>query len=522
MSEPPASKSLASHASRNAITAVGARLSILVVALILTPFVLRHLTAQIYGVVVVIGSLYDYLSLVRGGVGAAMQRYVTLNHHAGEHEKARQYYAAGFWLTMLLRTLVLLLGLALAWPITAYLHLDRALRPEASLGVALQILAAVITDLAIVLAVPIYVTGRVAALSRIQIAQGWIRMAFVFAALTFFRSSLPVYAGALVATELVGMLTTAIVGQRRGTVGAVIPRFSVGTPEIRGELFRYGGMALVSQIAILLYVAADNLFIGRLFGPTAITHYSLGVRWTPIVLGLLFALTSGLTPFFTMLEAKGESDRSRQALLRTVAVMTAVSVPMCFTPCVVGDLFLLRWVGPEYRDSTKYLIAMLGPAVIEGALSPVFMALTARGKIGWVATADIVVAVLNVSLSLVLALVFKLGPLGFALGNSFALAVKNLLMVMLAMRGDPTFPTVAQVYRPLPFAIAGAAPGLVLLWFARPLFQGTLAGVLAGGVLGGALALAGSLLATLGPREIARLWNVLPGAKALGARFRRT
>jgi O-antigen/teichoic acid export membrane protein len=157
MSAPAPPRSLTSLASRNAITAVAARVSTLVVGLILTPLVLANLRAELYGLVVVIGSLYDYLSLLRGGVGAAMQRFVTLNHHAGDHEQARRYYAAGFWLTAILRSVVLLGGLALAWPITAFLHLTPAVRPEAAFGVGLQIVAAVITDLAIVLAVPIYV-----------------------------------------------------------------------------------------------------------------------------------------------------------------------------------------------------------------------------------------------------------------------------------------------------------------------------------------------------------------------------
>jgi O-antigen/teichoic acid export membrane protein len=509
--------SLTSHASRNAIMAVAARVSTLAVGLILTPIVLHHLKAQLYGLVVVIGSLYDYLSLLRGGVGAAMQRYVTLHHHAGDHERARAYYASGFWLTAILRTVVLLAGLALAWPITGFLHLDPAVRPEAAVGVALQILAAIVTDLGIVLTVPIYVTGRLATTSRVQLVQGWIRLGMVFTAFALFGPRLPVYGAALVMTELVGMVTIAILAQRRGTVGAVIPPLRLGTPAVRGDLFRYGGFALLSQVAILMYVAADNLFIGRLFGPAAITHYSLGARWTPIVLGLIFALTSGLTPFFTMLEAQGRSERSRSALLRAIAVMTAVSVPLCFTPCVMGDLFLRRWVGPEYPDSHIYLIAMLAPAVVEGALSPVFMALTARGRIGWVATADIGVAVSNVAVSLILALGFHLGILGFALGNSFALVTKNLVMVVLARRRDPTFPSAGEVYRTMPRAMLGAAPGLALLGLLRPLYGGSLPGVMAAGMLGGALALTGSLLVALGPAEIGRLARALPG---VGARMR--
>lgn len=495
------------------MVAVAARLSTLLVSVILTPFVLHKLGRELYGVVVAVTSVYEYMSLIRGGVGGALRRYVTLHFHGGRLEAARDFYAAGFWWSGILRTVVLAVGLLLALPLCGFLRLSEAVRPDAAVGVGLVFLAAVIADQASVFSTPIYATGRTAWLSIVGTAGTWGRLGLTFLVLSLLVPTLRVYGSTLVVIQLASMVALMILAQRTQVVGPVLPRPQLGSPQLRRELFGYGGLALLSQAASLLYVSTDNIFIGRLYGASAVTHYSLGTRWAPLITGFLAATMSGLMPLFTSLDARGEEARSRAALTRVAAITTALLVPACLVPCVVGDLFLVRWVGPEYRDSYWYLLAMLAPATLDGALAPVWMTLLARGRIGWIATSDIIVAVGNVAISLLLAQVFHLGLLGFALGNTIAMLARNLLLRPFMARKEPSMPSMRASLAPLPWALLGAAPGLLLLWLARPLFGGSLAGVIVAGLAGGVICLAGSLLAAVRPAELRRLRKLLPGAR---------
>ena len=498
MSEGAAEPRYSAVASRSALAAVAARVSAIVVALVLTPFVLGKLEASLYGLAVAVGSVYEYLSLLRGGIGGALRRFVTLHHHGDRPDLARAYYAAGFWWAAMLRVVLLTAGVALAWPLTGFFHLEPALRSGAAVGVALVFLASVINDQGVLLQIPTYATGRTAPISLVIALTGWLRVALVVAGLTWIGATLAVYGGTLVVLELLATGAFLLLAARARTVGPALPRPQLGAPDVRRELFRYGGLALLSQSATLLYLSTDNVLIGRIYGPEAVTAYSLGTRWAPLVQGFLVAIVSGLTPIFTSLEARGETARSREALLRVVRVTAALAVPACLVPCVVGESFLVRWVGEEYRTSARYMVAMLAPMVFDGALAPLWMSLIARGRIGWVASADILVAVGNVVLSLVLALGFHLGLLGFALGNTAAILSKNLLLRPLMARRDPATPPLGLVLRPLFRALLGGAPGLALLWLTRPLYSGSLAAVMVAGLVGGAVCLAGSLLAGVG------------------------
>lgn len=493
---------LALVAFKNAFAALVTRVSGLLVGVVLTPTILRALGQELYGVAQVASSIYEYMSLLRGGLPAALRRYITLFHHSDRHEDARLYYAVGFWWSGLLRSGILVLGVLLARPFCEFLRVSPALIDDATLGVALIIVATVIADARSLFEIPVYATGRTSGLSLLRTIAAWFRLGITLLAFHLFEPNLALYGLALVVIESGPLVVVAWMSSRSGVVGAVIPKPTLGDAAVRSELFRYGGLALLAQFAGLLYVTADAILIGRIYGAVAVTHYTLGTRWSPLVRGFFLSLITSLQPLFTQLEAQGESGRSRQALLEIVRFTSAIAVPACLAPCIVGDIFLVHWVGEEYRSSHPYMLAMLAPLTLEIALAPVWMALAARGRIGWIATGDIIVALGNVSLSLVLALGFQLGLLGFALGNTIALVAKNLLLRPLMGRRDPSFPSAREYLSPLPLALLGGAPGLVLLYLTRGVYAGSLWSVVIAGVIGGAISLTGSLLLAVGSKRL--------------------
>jgi O-antigen/teichoic acid export membrane protein len=514
---PPAAGSLSSAATRNALATVAYRCSNLVVGMMLTPFVLHRIGPELYGIVVAAGSAYEYLSLLRGGIGSALRRFVTVHHHAGRRDEADRFYAAGFWWSAFFRLAILIAGLGLSAPLARFLHAPPASLGDATLGIALIFTAAILSDTSAVLEVPVYATGRVAALSLFWGALQWVRLGLTVLGFHLLMPRLAVFGGAAVGTEIVSLVVLVLFAERARVVRRAIPAPALGDAGIRRELFGYGGLAILFQAAALFYLSTDQLLIGRFFGPGAIAHYAMGTRWFPLVLGFIVAAISSLTPLFTSMDARGEDERSRDAVRRIVAIASVLAVPACLAPCVVGDRFIAAWVGDEYRDSSRYLIAMLAPLVLEAAAAPIWMALQARGRIGLLTAVQVPVAIGNVALSLVLGLLVGLGPLGFALGNTAALIAKNVaLLVWLARRPDAGIPGALAVIRPLATSLLGGAPGLVLLWLARPLYGGGLARVMIAGTLGGALALAGAALATLGPSGIGGLWRT--ARRALGAR----
>jgi O-antigen/teichoic acid export membrane protein len=501
-------------AALNAAASLSSRLTALTVSIVLTPFVLHRLGRELYGISAAAGALLEYLWLLRGGLGSAMRRYVTVSYHAGDRELAERYYAAGFWWTAVLRTVVVMVGVALAHGLCLFMRVPASLAADATGGLVLFFVAAGLSDTGGILEMPIYVTGHTASISLVRGVGALLKIALVVPAFLIFVPGLTVYGVAVCIAELLVAVAIGIWSARQRIVSAVFPRPEFGSPVLRKSLFQFASLGLVSQAAGILYLATDNLLIGRIYGPAQVTEYSLGTRWAPLISGFLYAGVSALAPLLTQMDARGEVDRTRRVVLRAVAFSSALGVPLCLVPCVVGDVFLARWVGPEYRRSAVYMIAMLAPTLIAITLEPIWMTLVARGKIGWIALSDIIVAVANPVLSLVLALHFHLGLLGFALGNTAALLAKNLLLRPLLNRAETALPSLRGTLLTLPVALASGAPALLLLYFLKPFYSQSLPAVLTAGVVGGLLCLAGSVLTAVGWRDARGL------LVALGARLR--
>lgn len=502
---PEATPSMTGTATMNAVTTLGARVAGMVVGIALTPFVLHGIGRELYGISAAAGSVLEYLWLLRGGLGTGMRRYVTVHFHAGDRELASRYYTAGFWWAALLRLAVVGIGIAVARLLCTFMKVEPNLMTDAVGGLVLIFLSAGAMDVGAIFEVPIYVTGHTSRISMVRIAGAFLRVAFVLPAFLLFVPSLRVYAAAALLAEVTSTALLAILAAREHVVPRIIPRLQFGDREVRQALFSFSGLGLLSQVASILYLATDNLLIGRIYGPARVTEYSLGTRWAPMIQGFLWAGVSALTPLLTQMEAKGDLERTRSVVLRAARIITAIAVPMCLVPCVLGDVFLTRWVGAEYTHCVHYMWAMLIPLLIGMPLEPMWMAMMARGKIGWIAFGDVIAAVLNPVISLVLALQFGLGPLGFALGNTIAILAKNLLLRPLMNRGEQSLPPTGQALAVLPAALAGGAPALLLLWFLKPWYGGSLATVLAAGVVGGALCLAGTTLAAVGVADTRKL-----------------
>ncbi len=517
MSESPSEQpqSMTGTAAFNAATSLGARVSGMVVGIVLTPFVLHRLGRDLYGISATAGSVLEYLWLLRGGLGSGMRRFVTVHYHSGDRALANRYWSAGFWWAAILRLFVVGIGIAISRLLCTFLKVEPGLLTDAVGGLVLIFLSAGVMDVGAIFEVPTYVTGHVSKISIVRIFGAWVRVLFVVPAFLLFVPSLRVYATAALLAEVAATVTLAVIASREHVVDHILPRFDPGDPEVRRQLFAFSGLGLLSQAAAILYLATDNLLIGRIYGTATVTEYSLGTRWMPMIQAFLWAGVSALTPLLTQMEAKGDMERTRRAVLRSSAIITAIGVPMCLVPCVIGDVFLARWVGPEYAHCVNYMIAMLVPLAVGIPLEPMWMAMMARGKIGWIAFGDVIAAVANPIVSLVFALKLGMGPLGFALGNTLAILAKNLLLRPLMNRGEEALPPMTSALAMLPRALLGGAPALVALLLLKPWYSGSLPAVLAAGFVGGVLCLAGTFLTTVGIADTRRIGG------ALAARVRR-
>lgn len=513
-----ARKGLTRLAAWNALSAAVGRFAGMLVSIVLTPIVLGELGRALYGVMATAGSLFDYLTLLRGGLGSALRRHVTIRLHSKRTEEARAYYQTGFWLGALLRVPILIAILFAAEPLCRFVRLPESYYSDAVPGVLLILLAAWLGDIATIFAVPTYATGNTGLLSAFQMSIVVLRLAFVVVAFELFPPSLRVYGGVLVVLMTLLILGQAGLAHRSRSVGPIVPRFSMGTPQIRKDLFSYGGLSIMEQIGVLLWLTGDNLLVGRFYGAEQVTFYSLGARWMPLIQSFATTVFRSVQPLFTQLEAQADEKKTIQATLLAISISSVIAVPACLVPCVVGDLFLTHWVGAEYTGAYTILLVTLLPLTLDIALAPIWIVLSAHGRIGWVAGAELFLAVARMALGVALALGAGMGVLGFATGSAIALLVRALILRTFTVSRFSWLPPGTAMLVRVGKALLGGAPGLLLLAATRDLYGHSMATLIVAGGIGAALTAAGSALLVLGRTEIRRLSRALidPSRPSIG------
>lgn len=502
-------ESMAGVAALNGSAAAIRRVISVLVSTVLTPVVLRGIGRDLYGVLQIAGSIYDYLALFRGGLGSAARRHVTFNVQRKDKETARAFYEAGFWWGTILRVPILIIAMLLAGPACDFVNVPAELRHEAILGVRLILFAAWIGDFAAMFEVPIYASGRTYPIHYLRASMGILRLLVIASGFALLVPTFRLYGILLTIVTLALTGGMGWIARRADTVGPILPPLRLGTPKIRREIFSYGGLSLLGQIAELLWISSDNILVGRIFGPPTVTLYSFGARWMPLIQASAMSILRSMQPLFTKFEAEETEGRSRRATQTSVALSSAFAVPICFVPCVLGDLFLQHWVGAEYMSGYGIILITLIPLSLDLTLFPLWVVLSARGRIGWISYGELSLSILKIILALTLTLGFDLGIFGFAWANGAALLVRNFVLRPLAIRKMDAVPPVAELAVPYFRAILGASAALVLLALARPFYGGSLAGVVGAGVAGGVLALTGALWATMGSAGLSIFRRIL-------------
>jgi O-antigen/teichoic acid export membrane protein len=252
------------------------------------------------------------------------------------------------------------------------------------------------------------------------------------------------------------------------------------------EIRNYGIFSFIINISRQLIFYADTFVVGHYMGPTAVTYYAIGANLVPYLESLTGALTSPLMQIATALDAQGKIANLRSLYLQGTRYILGFATLMGVNVLIVGRLLLKTWMGPEFVEggpygssytimiiltcaNLMYLSQNVGRQIIFGSR-----------KNRPLAGIMLVEAVSNLALSIVL--VKTIGIAGVALGTLIPLVITHGLVL-------PVFVSRLVETNPLEFfkkallpSLSAAIPTLLAgWWFMRTMPIGGWFGVIAGG-----------------------------------------
>jgi O-antigen/teichoic acid export membrane protein len=387
----------------------------IILAIVVTPVLVRGLGKEAYGTWTLVTSSVVYFNLLQLGFGQSTVRFVAEAQAVGDLARARRLVSTSIVALSIPGLALLLASPALGFAIPEIFHVGHGLRTAA---IVVTILSAV--DLAVSLPADTF-GATLAAFQRWEM----LNLTVVATALAQAISWVIILAlgGGLVliaASTLTFSLASQVMRYRiagRLVQGPLLRRSQVDRSLVR-PILRFSGWIAVTDFAATVIDRLDVVVIGLVLGVRGAAVYAVGQK--------LGALTSKLTdpvvimfyPHASELAAVGDHEGLRASVFAGLRMSTAIALPVTITLCVLARPAIHAWVGTGYAEAT-WVVVFLSLSTLAFSIDriPIFV-LRGLGDAKLPAVVSAAEAVLNLGLSVGLA--FAIGIAGVALATVIA------------------------------------------------------------------------------------------------------
>lgn len=125
------------------------------------------------------------------------------------------------------------------------------------------------------------------------------------------------------------------------------------------KLLKYGSLFLFASISGLLVFHLDKFLIGAMLNISLVTYYVVPGNIAVKIQGLTSAMVAIVLPLSSMLSSKNQIDKIRALYFKgtkfILMIITMISVPLL----VFSGKFLLYWLGPEFAAKSTTVMMML-------------------------------------------------------------------------------------------------------------------------------------------------------------------
>ena len=386
-----------------------------VVAFVLTPYIIVKLGAAVYGVWSLMISVIGYLGLIDIGIRGSVGRYI--NHYLALKDRAALNEVVGTS-TLLLSGLSLMAGLAALvvadnfttiFPKTPVQLVDdiRYALPLLVIGLWLSFMSSILANL-------------LAAKEALYLTNGYGLLTLLFRSLAIYAvldAGQGIRAMVLVtlATSLLGLILS--LWSVRRVYGSEMPRFLLFSTDRLKEMWRFGVASFVARTSST--VANDSApIIGMwILGPEAVAIYSVALTLTQNARRVLDQ--AGAAIYSSVMRAGAVRDMAglRTLYVRFMDVSFAIGSLVFIGLMVFSASFLRLWVGPEYVEGA-WVVGILALGYLMSAIASIApLALASLDRVGTTMRISMAEALACVALTALLPGALGLGLIGMALGS---------------------------------------------------------------------------------------------------------
>jgi O-antigen/teichoic acid export membrane protein len=327
-------------------------------SLVATPFVIRGLGPDAYGVLALINVLVGYLGFTDAGIAQGSTKFGTEAHARGDEreESAVVWTCLAVVLACSLAAAAVLI--VAARPVVAQvLRLPPQLQDAATLALQIAGLGLIFRNTAAVLNTPQLARLRFDLFTLIESGTSLGRIVLVPAAVAAGFGLTGAVAVAVASSGLAALAHA--VAARRLLATFRVPRVQ---RNLLGPLVRFGAPLVVSTFALAALQHSEKVLLVRFGSVRELAYYSVAFSLAGLVIMMAGQIVQSLFPAFTHLNT--EEDRSQLTRLYRRALRGALILfaPIAVVLCVIAEPFFRIWAGEEFgaRSAGPFYVLAAG------------------------------------------------------------------------------------------------------------------------------------------------------------------
>lgn len=391
----------------------------------LTPYIIKHIGIEKYGIWCIVLALTGYFSLLDIGIGTSFTKYIAEFYAKKDFEMINKIVNTGFIFYVLLTiTIIFLVGIFIK-PIILILKVSDNLYYEASFTILLGVIVFGISSM-------FSPFGAIqSGLQRMDISNK------IIITLTFLQilGTVFVLKSGYGLTGL--MVITAIITIIGGIVNIIVA--SRLLPELRffptlydrsvfKKLFTLGYKMQFSKFAGWLQGNLNKIFLAHFLQIGFVTYYTVAINLIMKIQSIPLLLTSAIMPAASELETNANYESLRILYSRSIKYMMLTILPLSTGSILFAPPFINLWLGTEFKISILTFQILIIAYLFSALTSPGYFILSGIGKPESAMWSAIIAVITNLVLSILL--VIKIGYFGVVIGTFCSLVISAIYFLI--------------------------------------------------------------------------------------------
>ena len=316
----------------------------IIIAFLLSPYLIHTLGDTRYGVWSVVSALTGYMSLLDLGISSAVAKYVAKHKALNDYKAINVVIGSSLVVLMSVALLLILVSPVLANGMVSFFDFDGELGRTVH---ALIIVASI--DIAIFVCTGVLM-GAYFGFQRFEVTNAVNLTVGIFKALAFYlalSNGLGLFAMGVV--SLLGNILAALLlfGTMRKLEPEVKLQPQAADKKTIKTIYNYSKYTFISMLAMQLVYYSDAFVIGYFLTAAAITIYTIPWSLSEYTNKLILAIAQTFVPVFSDQDATQGNQAIYQTYVTGTKFMLVVSNLLCIGVLAVGDHFVNLWMGSK-------------------------------------------------------------------------------------------------------------------------------------------------------------------------------